>query len=503
MQAIDQFATAGCGIPSSVLMENAGLRTVDAMREKFPDLTDRKVLVFVGKGNNGGDGFVVARHLFDKGIDVQTILLGKREQIQGDARLNANIAFKIGVPVKEIDDGNLHSFDHALRHCHIVVDALFGTGLKAAAQGIHATVIEKINAAGKFVVAVDIPSGIDSDTGQLAGPHVRADLTVALALPKRSHWLFPAAGVMGEIRIVDIGIPQKAANQISIAVNLIEESDVRGCFKKRPADSHKGSYGHALVIGGSRGKAGAAALMALAALRTGAGLVTLAYPKSCAQHPMEAMTVPLPETPDGCIDRTAKDAIFEQLRGKTSVAIGPGISTDPATVGFLEDILPAIECPLVIDADGLNCLAMSRNLLSRLKPGAILTPHPKEMSRLCGKSPLEILEKRLETASEFAVKNTVYLILKGARTVIAAPDGSVYINPTGNPGMATGGTGDVLTGMIAGLLAQGFDARPACISGAYLHGLAGDIYADNNSETSLIAGDLLRTLPESMRRILP
>lgn len=508
MQAIDQYAIRDCGIPGVVLMENAGIETVECLWQKFPDLAEKKVLVFSGKGNNGGDGFAAARRLFNQGVDVQVFLLGRRTQLKQDARVNADIAFNIGLPVREVDEQNIQSIDHSLRHGHIVIDAIFGTGLHTAASGLYERVIEKINAAaGKYVVSIDLPSGLDSDTGRRIGPHVRANLTVALALLKRSHLLFPAAEAMGEVQVVDISIPQKAVESQPVAVNLVEEEDIRSLFKARPADSHKGLYGHVLVIAGSRGKGGAAGLAGLAALRAGAGLATLALPeglcKSVEFSPLETMTLPLPETKNGSFALAASETLLEQCRGKSSVAIGPGLSTDPESVALLEEILPKIECPLVIDADGLNCLALSKGLLGRLKSPTVLTPHPKEMARISGRDIRDILEKRIEIASEFASVNSVCLILKGGRALAALSDGTVYVNSTGNSGMATAGTGDVLTGMVAGLLAQGFDVKSASISASYLHGLAGDIFARENSETSLIAGDLLRNLPESMKRILP
>jgi NAD(P)H-hydrate epimerase len=306
---------------------------------------------------------------------------------------------------------------------------------------------------------------------------------------------------------MDIGIPQSAIDKQSINVNWVEEKDIAAMFKKRAVNTHKGTYGHVLVIAGSRGKCGAAGLAAIAGLRIGAGLVTIAAPKSCLLalefNPLEAMTIALPETKNGAIDASAKTLLLAQMQGKTAVAIGPGISTEPETVQLIRELLPALACPLVIDADALNCLAQCDGLLSQLKAPAILTPHPKEMSRISGLSVQEILDDRIGVASRFAAKNSVGLILKGAGSVLAFPDGSVYINPTGNPGMATGGSGDVLTGMIAGLLAQGFDIKSAALAGAYIHGLAGDIYARENSETNLIAGDLLRSLPASLKRILP
>lgn len=505
MQAIDRCAIDEHGIPGVVLMENAGSAVVAVLREKFPDIPQKQVIVFSGKGNNGGDGFVIARHLFNLRVSVRVCLLGKMSELKSDAKINADVALNIGVPVDEIDKTS--AFRHHLRHSHIVVDAIFGTGLTKAVEGFHALVIDEINASGKYVVAVDIPSGIDSDSGKLIGPHIQASLTVALALPKRCHLSYPSANAMGEVRIVDIGIPAKAVDKHASHLNMVEEEDIRALFGKRQADAHKGSYGHVLVIAGSKGKCGAAGLTGVAALRIGAGLVTLAVPESCHSalefNPLETMTLSLPETKNGGICPSAKAILLKNLKGKSSVAIGPGISTEPETAQFLRELLPSIECPMVIDADGLNCLAQYIDLLGNLKAPAALTPHPKEMSRISGLSMEEVLGKRIETASQFAVRHSVGVVLKGAASVMAFPDGSVYINPTGNPGMATGGSGDVLTGIIAGLLAQGFDMKSATLAGTYIHGLTGDIYANENSETSLIAGDLLRTLPASLKRILP
>jgi len=519
MQAIDRFAIEDCGIPGLLLMENAGARIADIVWARFAGQGDcgasgqggaarlGKVLVFAGKGNNGGDGFVVARHLFNRGVDVQVFLLGRRTQLKRDAQTNADSAFRIGVPIREVGAENLESCGHALRHCRVVIDAIFGTGLKSAAGGLYEKVIEKINSAGKYVVSIDMPSGIESDGGRIIGPHVAADLTVALGLMKRSHLLFPAAEAMGEVRVADIGLPARAVACRPIGVNLVEEADVRRCFDKRPADSHKGHYGHVLVIAGSRGKGGAAGLAAVAALRAGAGLVSLALPEGCCQalefNPLEVMSIPLPETAAGAIDCSARDIILEHCRGKTAVVVGPGISTSRQTVQLLEEVLPRIECPLVVDADGLNGIALSKGLISRLPAHTVLTPHPKEMARICGKDTGEILRQRIETARDLATQYSLCVVLKGARTLTAAPDGTVFINPTGNPGMATAGSGDVLAGLAAGFAAQGLKPESACISAVYLHGLAGDLFAAANSQTTLIAGDLLRCLPESMKRILP
>ena len=506
MQAIDQSAIREFGIPGLVLMENAGLAAASMIHENVPDLLEKKVVIACGKGNNGGDGFVIARHLSIDGVNVEILLLGKRVQLKSDARVNADIAFKMGIPIHEVTEKNLPTHNHLFRHCHIIVDALFGTGLSKPAGGLYEKVINKINASKKYVYAVDIPSGIDSDSGQLIGPHIKADITAALALLKRSHLLFPAAESMGEVQILDISIPPQAINTQDIPVAWLEMEDIQMLLPKRPTNTHKGDYGHALVIAGSKGKGGAAGLTALAALRAGAGLVTLAVPESCYQalefNPLETMTAPLPETKSGCISNMALDIILKNLEGKTALAIGPGISTEKETVQLLETLLPLVECPLIIDADGINALGKSGKLLGQIQAETVLTPHPKEMSRLSGWKVQDILNHRIERASRFAQDNGVTLLLKGARTLVAFNDGTVLINPTGNPGMATAGSGDVLTGLIAGLAAQGLSVPSATSAGAFIHGMAGDLYAADEHEIPLIASDLMNNIPKAIKRIL-
>lgn len=506
MQAIDQYSIEECGIPGMLLMENAGRGAVDYLKRQIPDLNAKRVIVFAGKGNNGGDGFVMARHLLNMGTEVSVLLLGKTSELKADAKLNAEIAHNIGVEIHEVDAANFKSFDHSLRHSDLIIDAIFGTGLTKPASGFFEEVFERINQLQKFVVSVDIPSGVDSDSGQLIGPHVTANLTLALALLKRSHVTFPAARVMGDTEVIDISLPQKAIDAQPPAVQMVEPCDIAAWLKKRPRDAHKGDFGHVLVIAGALGKGGAAGLTALASLRAGCGLVTLGIPESCQKalefHPLEVMTVPLAETENGTLAVKAKDRIAEHLQGKSALAIGPGISTDPETVRLLREVLPTVQVPMVLDADAVNCLALDGGLELLKNSEVILTPHPKEMSRISGLSTQEIQANRIETASRFAQENSVHLVLKGARTILAFADGSVFINPTGNPGMATAGSGDVLTGIIAGLIAQGLKIQQAAIAGTYLHGLSGDIYAEKSAEASLIAGDLLNGIPESLNRVL-
>ncbi len=505
MRAIDRQAIDGFAIPGITLMENAGIGVVHELQKRFSDLPQKRIFIFCGKGNNGGDGFVIARHLANLGSEVTVLSTGKLSELKRDAGTNANSARNIGIQVDELTPDNLNLHDHKLRHCDIIIDAVFGTGLNKPVSGFMEKAINKINQFEKFVVSVDVNSGVDSDSDQLMGPHVKSDLTLALACYKQSHLLHPSAGVMKEVRLINIGIPAKAYESQNIQVHQSREKDIKSYFQKRDPNSHKGDYGHVLVLAGSRGKSGAAGLTALAVLRAGAGLCTLALPDSGqkAVHPMEVMTAPLPETISGTLSLKAKESILNLLKGKSAAAVGPGISTDPETVALIGEILPQIQCPLVLDADALNALSLHKDWLGKLKPETVLTPHPKEMSRLTGMPTEEIQKNRITTASKFSSSHSLTLVLKGSPSLIALADGSLVINPTGNAGMATGGSGDVLTGIIAGLMAQGFPAAQASITGTYIHGEAGDYFAESESQTTLIAGDLLRCLPETLKRILP
>ena len=506
MQAIDRWTIDELGIPGAVLMENAGGAIVRQLQNVIADLPAKKVIIFCGKGNNGGDGFVIARHLFQLGANVTVLLAGKLADLKDNAKTNALSAQNLNIPIQELSSENINNFDHKLRHYDIIVDALFGTGLSKPLTGHMETIINKINQYGKFTVSVDINSGIDADSGLLIGPHVLSDLTFALASIKKSHLLHPAAGAMKKVELLDIGIPQESYSEQNIQSHLVEEKDIKSIFQSRSPDSHKGSYGHVLVLAGSTGKSGAAGLTALAALRSGCGLCTLALPETCQKafelHPMEVMTVPLPQTQSGALSLKAKDPILKLLEGKSAVAMGPGLTTDPETVSLIGELLPSIDCPLILDADAINAFENNIDWLGKLKT-AILTPHPKEMSRLTGLSTQEIQKNRMHVTTEFAQKHSTLLLLKGAPSLIGTPDGNIYINPTGNPGMATGGAGDVLTGIIAGLAAQNITLQNAAIAGAYIHGHSGDLFSEKETQTSLIAGDLLRCLPDALKQILP
>jgi ADP-dependent NAD(P)H-hydrate dehydratase / NAD(P)H-hydrate epimerase len=506
MRDIDRTAIEDIGIPGVVLMENAGLRIVRALKAKFPDLAGEKVVVVAGKGNNGGDGLVVARHLSNSGVRVEVLLLAGKDEVKGDAAVNLAIALKMGVPVTEVSTPAAWKEEAvAVFHASIVIDAMFGTGLLKPMDGLYAAAAADINKSRAFTLAVDIPSGLSSDTFEIIGPSVAADLTVTLAAPKIAHIFPPAAERVGELVVAPIGIPPALFDKPELKLELVEERQVRPYFARRKRDAHKGSFGHLLVFAGSLGKAGAATLAGRAGLRMGAGLVTVATAAgvlpSVARGMAELMTEPLPETPERTIAAEALGRAVGLLKGKNAVLVGPGLSTNPSTAEFVLGLLPKIKAPCVVDADGLNIVATRLDVLGRLGAPAVLTPHPGEFARLAGRSNDEVVRHRLELAPEFAAKHGVIVVLKGYRTLIAAPDGRVFVNPTGNPGMATGGTGDVLGGMIAAQIAQKNDPLGAALSAVYAHGLAGDVAADSLGEKSLVAGDLIRYLPPALKAL--
>lgn len=511
MQRIDRLTTEQWGIPSLKLMENAGRAVVDYLSERFSPLSDQKILILCGRGNNGGDGLVVARLLRELGLSPQVLLFGDAELVAGDAAANLKRLSASGLPKVVSDAATWQSLRPQLEDSTLVVDALLGTGLSKPLAGLLLEVVRDINSRfGKArVVAVDLPSGISADSGELPGEVVQADVTVTFTAPKIAHVFPPASERAGEWVVKPIGTPREALEQdVSLNLNLTSAEELGWLAQPRKADAHKGDFGHVLIIAGSVGKTGAAALAARAALRAGAGLVTVATPKSAlpiiASLGMEFMTEPLPETETGTISLRAFDfGLLDKLvEGKSALAIGPGIGTVLETVEFVRTAVNRYDLPLVLDADGLNAFAHCMSAF-RVSGGyehpAVLTPHPGEMARLCGQTKAAIQGQRVTTARDFASRYKVHLVLKGFRTVSAAPTGQVWINPTGNPGMATGGTGDVLTGLLAGLLAQRF-AKPAIeviAAAAYLHGLAGDLAARRLGQASMIAGDLVEALPEA------
>lgn len=491
MRSLDRAAVTDWGIPGIVLMENAGRAVADELQRALPDLADRPVSVFCGRGNNGGDGFVICRHLLNRGINARGLLLGRVSDLVADARTNAEILLGAGGPLAELTGAE--QLAGTLTGSAVVVDALLGTGLSSAPRGLFAEAIQLINARGSFVLAVDVPSGVDAETGRASEPAVRADLTVTMGLIKRGILLHPGRALAGRIVVADIGVPRARLAAAPVTVEM-EDRDIPAFLPVRPPDGHKGSFGTALIIAGSRGYSGAACLAGMAAVRAGAGLVKLAYPSGISgaieSRLLEAVKVPLPETADGTLEPGSVARLLTLAEDAACVAIGPGLGAGPASRQLVRELLPRLGCPVVVDADAINCLAGATGLLRDTRAPAILTPHPGEMARLWTSS-----LDRVELARTFAHEHGVFLVLKGAPTVVADPDGAAYLNPTGNSGLATGGTGDVLTGLVAGLLAQGCSPLHAALAGVWLHGRAGDLASASLTPYSLAAGDLIEYLP--------
>ncbi len=498
---IDRRAIEKYGIPGTVLMENAGRSVVLSMIDRYGSLKGKRVSIVAGKGNNGGDGLVIARYLHNFDVKVDVFLPSKSSEIKGDARINLNILKRSGIPLCE--KFSLKELDKYLKHSDIIVDAIFGTGLSSEVKKPFSDVINLINSSGKPVVSVDIPSGISGDTGEVLGIAVKADLTVTFVIPKRGILLFPGAEYAGVVKVADIGIPARVIEEEDIRCNLLSREEIRSLLPERRPDSHKGLFGHLLVIAGSVGKTGAAAMTGLSALRVGSGLVTIATPASLNNilevKLTEVMTIPLPETDAQSIALSAENILVKLMPMISAIAIGPGLSVHPETVRLVRRLITKTERPMVIDADALNALAGYLDILKRSKAPLILTPHPGEMARLIGKTSKDVQKDRIRIAQNFAMKHRVYLVLKGARTVFSDPDGNIFINTAGNPGMATAGTGDVLTGIIAGLISQGIDPLSALKSGVHIHGLAGDLALEEFGEMGMVAGDMIAKIPEAIK----
>ena len=506
MRQLDRRATEEYGIPSLLLMENAGLQTVRELERAFPHLARSRVAVVCGKGNNGGDGLVVARHLFDRGITVEVFLLARQTEIKGDARTNLEILRRLGAPIYEVTTSQeLEAIREVIERADVVVDAILGTGTIGPVKGLFEEAIELLNRFGKPIVALDIPSGLNSDEGVIPYPNINAVLTVTFGLPKRALILYPAASCAGRVVTVDIGLPRQLLTDPLLDVLLVQAEDLVSVLPLRDPNAHKGTYGHVLVLAGSPGKTGAAAMCALSVLRIGAGLVTLALPESL-NDAMEAkltevMTEPLPETRERTVAHAALERVLDLMQGKRVIAIGPGLSIHPETAELVRAVVKTAKAQIVVDADGINALGSNLDMLRDVAFPPILTPHPGELARLLGIDRDEVVRHRIPIAQKVATSFGVHLVLKGARTLIANPEGQVAINMTGNPGMATGGTGDVLTGLISGLLAQGVSAGLAVKAAVYLHGLAGDLAAEAVGQEAMVASDLMTQIPEAIRQL--
>jgi len=500
MREIDRATSERFGVPSLTLMENAGAAVAEQVLRYWH--AGVRMVVICGKGNNGGDGFVVARLLAEKKKHVEIVLLADPAELKGDAAVMYGRLPMAATVVRDVEQWKSERVQQALAG-DLYVDAILGTGFKPPVTGLYAEAIGFLNACQGKVIAVDIASGADADAmGLQQGTIVRADETVTFTAPRPAH----VFGLLtkGPTYVARIGSPEEAIVS-SLHLNVIHPRDFAALVAPRAVDSNKGNYGHVLVVGGSLGKAGAAAMAGMSALRVGAGLSTVAtaesvLPTVAGFHP-ELMTEPLPETDTGTIATGAGVRIEELLKTMTVVAIGPGISRDPHTATLVRSLVANHKTPMVVDADGLNAFQGHTNELNGKGRTLVITPHPGEMARLAGCSTAEVQKDRLEVARKFAREHELIVVLKGHRTLVVQPDGEAWVNLTGNPGMATGGTGDILTGMVAGMIAQHpNDAMLATCAAVYLHGFSGDIMRDILGEHSLVATDLLRGLPDAFER---
>jgi len=504
MQELDNRAITEFGIPGLTLMERAGQACVTEIISGFGQ--SGRAFVLAGKGNNGGDGFVIARLLLAEGWNVTVLILAERQQISGDAAINLEMLPESVIAYCN-DPVHLPTlYCEAIIQADLIIDALFGTGLRSDLTGIYHEAIELMNNSERPILAVDIPSGIHGTTGRPLGSAVHADITVAFAFAKLGHVLYPGAEYTGRLVVADIGIPAELMG-ITPGYDFMNRTTVCPLLQRRDRQAHKGTYGHSLIIAGSTGKTGAAALSANSAMRAGSGLVTLAVAESIHAileiKTTEVMTVPLADAGSGYLTSSAVPVLEKLLTGKAAVAIGPGIGRRPGTIALVQALIETVELPLVLDADALNALSEDLALLHRKKSKTvILTPHPGEMSRLVGTSIPDVEAIRISVAQEFARRYDVYLVLKGARTIIASPAGTVAINGSGNPGMASGGMGDVLTGILVSLVGQGYSAWDACRLGVFIHGHAADLVARDKGEIGINATDVLEMLPYAYHELL-
>lgn len=500
MKNIDRTAIDEIGIPGIVLMENAALKVVEEIKGTLGEIGYKSIVIFCGKGNNGGDGFAIARHLRNMGANVLVILLADENEIKGDALINFKIIRQLSIKIAQVYNRTaLEEIAASLYMCDLVVDAIFGTGIKGKITGIADDIIQLINFSGRYVISVDIPSGINGDDGRICGICVNADKTVTFVLPKIGLLNFPAADYVGELVIADISIPHSIIQAQNININTIGREDIKALLPLRKNDSNKGDYGKIVVVAGSTGMTGAAALAATAALRSGSGLVTVGIPKSLNMlmevKLTEAMSLPLEDDGKGVLSQSCTSQILEKMCKTDVLVFGPGLTNEPSVSDILADILKKADIPIIIDADGINALAKNINILKECNCPVVITPHPGEMSRLTGLDIRHIQSDRIEVAQKFAQEWQVTVVLKGARTIIACPTGETFINTTGNPGMATGGTGDVLSGLIASLIGQGLDINRAAMMGVYIHGFAADLEVGQKGQHGLIATDIVEALP--------
>jgi len=505
MKKIDRKAIEKYGISGLVLMENAGLKVFNNLKNIYPKLMNKEVIVIAGSGNNGGDGFVVARHLYNYGVKVKVILLCSFNKIKGDAKINLNTIDKMGIELIEIMTFKIEEIEEILSVSDIIIDAILGTGLQGMVIGLKAKMIDIINKSEKEIVAIDIPSGLNADTGHVGGNCVKASYTITLALPKIGLMIYPGVNYAGKLIIEDISIPKSLLEDKELQINLITRKFVRLLLPVRFPDSHKGSFGKVLLLAGSVGMTGAAYLASEAAIKSGTGIVVLGIPKSLNTimevKLTEVMTLPLDETKEKSLDIKAEDKILKLSKDFSIMAIGPGISRQLKTQKLINQLIKNSSIPLILDADALYNLGENSEILRESKVPIIITPHPGEMARLINKEVGFVLDNSIQVVKEFAQKFGIIVVLKGARTIVADNKGNTFINIGDNSGMATGGSGDILTGIISSLMAQGLEDVSAAVAGVYIHSFAGNLARDTKGERGMTACDILMQIPQSFLQI--
>jgi hydroxyethylthiazole kinase-like uncharacterized protein yjeF len=500
MRRLDQVAIRDRGVPGLALMESAGKGAAEVALGMLPGGRPGKVAVLAGPGNNGGDGYVLARHLSARGHDVRVYLLAAEGKIRGDARVNLEAWCNSGgALVDAAAPGALAARQEELADCDLLVDALFGTGLNAEVRSPFREAIELVNGLGIPTLALDLPSGLDGDLGRILGTAIRATATVTFGFPKRAHYLYPGAAHVGRLTVVDLGIPADVVRENEPLCALLTEEEMRPLLPARPLNAHKGTFGHLLLLAGGPGKTGAALLAARAAQRSGVGLTTIAAPRE-GQRALDAKVLEtMTESVGEELDEAAADRVLALCAGKSALVVGPGLGRGEGAKRMIRRILAALPVPAVLDADALHALAGDLAPLRAAPAPLVLTPHPGEMGALLGITAAEVQADRLGVAERFVREHGVTLVLKGAYSVVAEPSGRTWVCPTGNPGMASGGMGDVLSGIIGALLAQGLAASEAARLGTYVHGAAGDLARKHVGETALIASDVVEALPDLWR----
>lgn len=484
------------------LMERASIKVMESIQRNSDDFRKNNFLLFVGKGNNGGDTLAVCRHLLNEGVCPRVFLLCKEEDIKGDALKNLNLLKHLGQAMSLLGESDFNEkLEEGLKWCTFIVDGILGTGFRGELSEDFTQIICKINDIKKTVLSIDIPSGLEASTGKVPSVCIKATMTVTFGFPKLGLIIHPGCQYAGMLEVADIGIPVECIEQFNLKTSLIDEHMIQRLIPERKSDSNKGTYGRVLIVTGSAGMTGSGCLCALSALYSGAGLVYVAVPEELASvyslKLIEPIIVKVPSIQEAMALR-GLEVLIQNVKNKDVVVLGPGIGRRFTTGRLVEEFVKVCEKPMVIDADGLNLLG-DLKIFQNIKAPVIITPHPGEMARLYSITVGEVQNNRIEVATKFAKEYNVIVVLKGSKTIIAAPDGSIYINPTGNAGMATAGTGDVLAGLIGGLMGQGLEPIQACIAGVYLHGAAGDIVATNKGQHGVIAGDVAEALPYSMK----